>query len=233
MKKTLAIIPARGGSKQIKDKNIKPVAGKPLLAWTILEAQASRYIDRIVVSTDSSRIADVARKYKAEVPFMRPEDLAQDDTPGILPILHAIHWLESSQGYQPDYVITLQPTSPLRSSGDIDASIHLLEQKDAETVVSLVPVDNHPYWMKKLDAEKRVEDFISSDARLACRQDLPPVYALNGAIYLARREILLKRETWYTEKTFAYVMPVERSLDVDTPWDIYLVDLILRDQKSL
>jgi N-acylneuraminate cytidylyltransferase/CMP-N,N'-diacetyllegionaminic acid synthase len=233
MKKTLAIIPARGGSKQIKHKNIKPVAGKPLLAWTILEAQASMFVDRIIVSTDSSRIAEVARRYKAEVPFMRPKVLAQDDTPGILPILHAIRWLESSEGYKPDYVITLQPTSPLRSSDDIDASIHLLEQKDAETVVSLVPVDHHPYWMKKLDVERKVKDFIASDIRLACRQDLPPVYALNGAIYLARRKILLQQETWYTKKTYAYVMPIERSLDVDTPWDMYLADLILRDQKSL
>jgi N-acylneuraminate cytidylyltransferase/CMP-N,N'-diacetyllegionaminic acid synthase len=233
MKKTLAIIPARGGSKQIKNKNVKSVAGKPLLAWTILEAKASRFVDRIIVSTDSAIIAEVACKHKAEVPFLRPKDLAQDDTPGILPILHAIRWLEQAEGYKPDYVITLQPTSPLRSSEDIDASIHLMEQKDAEAVVSVVPVNHHPYWMKKIDVENRIEDFISSDAHFTCRQDLPLVYALNGAIYLTQRDILLQKETWYTEKTIAYIMPPERSLDVDTPWDMYIADLVLRDQQDL
>ncbi|MEA3351094.1 MAG: acylneuraminate cytidylyltransferase family protein [Chloroflexota bacterium] len=232
MIKTLAIIPARGASKSIPNKNIRPVAGRPLLAWTITEAQAAESVDRIIVSTDSSKIADVAQEYGADIPFMRPAELAEDSTPGILPILHAIRWLENAENYLPDYVIALQPTSPLRSSVDIDASIQLAERMDADAVVSVAPVNHHPYWMKQINDEGILRDFISLDEPITRRQDLPNAYALNGAVYLARREILLERKTWYTGRTYAYVMPIERSLDVDSPWDIYLADLILLNRKN-
>ena len=228
----LGIIPARGGSKSIPGKNIFPLAGKPLVAYTIEVGLQAQTTDRLIVSTDDERIADVARRYGAEVPFMRPTELAQDDTPGIAPILHAVRWLEEHEKYQPDFVMCLQPTSPLRTAGDIDAAVELILQRNAAVVVSVTPVDYHPYWMKRLDAEGRIRDFITLDHPMTRRQDLPQVYALNGAIYLARREVLLEQESWYTDETYAYVMPPERSLDIDTSWDLYLTDLILRTRTS-
>jgi CMP-N,N'-diacetyllegionaminic acid synthase len=228
----VGIIPARGGSKGIPHKNIALVAGKPLIAWTIDAARTSAHVNRLVVSTEDKEIARVAKENGAEVPFMRPHTLAEDNTPGTAPILHAIKWLEQNEGYTPDLIMCLQPTSPLRSAGDIDAAIELAQQKQADAVVSVMPVDHHPAWMRCVDAEGRLTDFTEQDLSIASRQDLPPVYALNGAIYLGRRTVLLEKEGWYTDKTFAYVMPADRSLDVDTPWHLRLAHLILKDKMN-
>ncbi|MCJ7700001.1 MAG: acylneuraminate cytidylyltransferase family protein [Anaerolineales bacterium] len=228
--KTLAIIPARGGSKSIPDKNIIEVGGKPLLAWTILAAQNSSNIDRLVVTTDDPKIAEVAEEYGAEVPFLRPTELAQDDTPGITPIIHAVNWLSANQNYKSDYVLNLQPTSPLRTGADIDAALMLATEKIADGVVSVIQPKHHPYWTQSINSEGRMVDFFSQGTNITRRQDLPPAYALNGAIYLVETQVLLSLQTWYTDKTYAYLMPPERSLDIDTPWDLYLVDLILRNK---
>lgn len=223
----LAIIPARGGSKGIPNKNIALVGGQPLIHWTIAAARAAASIQRVVVTTDSPLIAEIARQCGAETPFLRPPELAQDETPGLDPILHAVRWLAEHEGYKPPWVMCLQPTSPLRSAEDIEAAVELAQRKQADAVVSVAPLGHHPCWIKRVDEEGRLREFISSDQPSARRQDAPPAYVLNGAIYLARRDVLLERETWYTERTYAYVMPPERSLDVDTPWDLYLADLIL------
>jgi CMP-N,N'-diacetyllegionaminic acid synthase len=225
-----AIIPARGGSKGIPGKNLRPVAGKPLIAWTVETALAATLLDRVIVSTESLEIADVASRYGAEVPFMRPAELAQDDTPGIEPVLHAALWLEENEGYRPDLIMLLQPTSPLRVPEDIDRAIELIQEKSADAIVSVTPAEAHPYWMKQIDGSGRMTDFIKLDQPIDRRQDLPEVYVLNGAIYLARYEVLVKQKTFYTDNTLSLVMPVERSLDIDTPWDLYLADLILRDR---
>lgn len=206
------------------------VGGRPLVAWTISAAHGANNTDRVVVTTDAEAIANMARECGAEVPFLRPVELAQDDTPGIVPILHAVRWLEQYEKYQSEIVVCLQPTSPLRTAGDIDAVIRLAREKKADAVVSVTPVIHHPFWMKQIDAEGHVSDFLLLEKPITRRQDLPPVYALNGAIYLAHREVLLEHQSWYTDHTYAYVMPPERSLDIDTPWDLYLADLILRDQ---
>jgi len=227
--RVLGIVPARGGSKAIHRKNIVVVAGKPLIAYTIQAALSADHIDRVIVSTDSQEIAKVARAYGAEVPFLRPPELARDDTPGIVPILHAINWLDEHEGYRPDHVMVLQPTSPFRTAADIEAVIQLARERQADAVVSVCPVHRHPYWMKKITEDGRLTDFLTTDYAYACRQELPSVYALNGAIYLVRRDVLLKRQTFYTERTYAYVMPPERSLDIDTPWDLYLAELILKE----
>jgi N-acylneuraminate cytidylyltransferase/CMP-N,N'-diacetyllegionaminic acid synthase len=226
----VGIIPARGGSKGIPGKNLKPAAGKPLIAWTIETALAATLLDRVIVSTDSPEIADVARRHGAEVPFMRPADLAQDDTPGIEPVLHAVLWLEENEGYHPDLIMLLQPTSPLRIPEDIDRAIQLIHDKSADAIVGVTPVEAHPYWMKQMDGAGRMTDFIKLDQPIDRRQDLPEVYVLNGAIYLARYEVLVEQKTFYTDNTLSLVMPVERSLDVDTLWDLYLADLILKDR---
>lgn len=230
--KISAIIPARSGSQSIPNKNIATVADKPLIAWTIEASKSAPSIDRVIVSTDSRKIADIGEKYGAEIPFLRPPELAQDDTPGIEPIIHAVNWLENHDNYRPDYVICLQPTSPLRNSGDIEAAVRLAIDKEADAVVSLTFPEHHPYWMKKIDSEGRMNDFFQTDKPYPRRQELPPAYALNGAIYLARRDILLKQGSWYTESTYAYIMPPERSIDVDSSWHLSLAELLLRERSN-
>jgi CMP-N,N'-diacetyllegionaminic acid synthase len=227
--KTLAIVPARGGSKSIPDKNIKIVAGKPLIAWTILETLASPNIDRLIVSTDSPKISQVALEYGAEAPFLRPVELAQDDTPGIAPIVHAARWLHQNEGYEPDYVLCLQPTSPFRTAEDIDGAIALAQEKEADSVISVTLVKHHPNWMKHLDETGKLVDYVPRGHTVTKRQDLSPLYALNGAIYLIRFQLLLQQGTFFVDNTYGYIMPPERSLDIDTPWDLYLAELIFKE----
>lgn len=229
----LGIIPARSGSKSIPRKNIAMVAGKPLIAYTIQVALEAKSIDRVVVSTDSEEIAEVARSFGAEVPFLRPAELAQDNTPGIEPILHAVRWLDKHEDYHPDYVMVMQPTSPLRTTHDIDAAVRLARKHSADSLVSVCPVHQHPYWMKQVTDDGRLVDFLSLDRGYTARQNLPAVHALNGAIYLVRREVLLEQQTFYTDRTYAYVMPPESSIDIDTPWDLYVADLVLKDRAKL
>ena len=227
----LALIPARSGSKGIPRKNICPLAGKPLIAWTIESARQSECVDRVVVSTDDSQIAEIAVQWGAESPFLRPEDIAKDDTPGIAPVIHAIKWLEEHQNYRPDYVALLQPTSPLRESQDINAAYELALRHGADAVVSVTAAEKHPYWMKTLDQQGRLENFLPTEKKYQCRQDLPDVYGLNGAIYIGRREILLAEETLFPVKTYGYVMPPERSVDIDSGWDLQLAELIIQNQR--
>lgn len=227
----LALIPARGGSKSIPDKNIAQVGGKPLIAWTIRAACAAPGIERVVVSTDSPRIAQVAIEYGAEVPFLRPAELAQDDTPSMDVLVHAIDWLDQNQNYQPDYVALLQPTSPLRSANDIQAAIQMAVEKDADSVISLVKVHQHPYTSKRMIEDGRLVPFMEIPGSVR-RQDLPELYVPNGAIYLARRNLIIDQRTLYSEHTYAYVMPDERSIDVDEYWQLQLVDLIFQANRG-
>ncbi|MDT4969342.1 MAG: CMP-N,N-diacetyllegionaminic acid synthase [Acidobacteriota bacterium] len=225
----VGLITARGGSKGIPRKNIASLAGKPLIAWTIKAAQESRALDRIIVSTDDPEIADVAREWGADVPFMRPPELAADDSPHHGVVIHAIRWLESQPAPPPDYIMLLQPTSPLRKAEDIDAAAAIAAEKDADAVISVCPTHDHPYISKRIADDGRLLNFVEPPKGYLPRQALPPVYALNGAIYLVRREVMLASEDWNTPRTFAYVMPPERSVDIDSPWDLHLVDVILRD----
>ena len=228
----LAVIPARGGSKSIPHKNVVPVAGKPLIAWTIEVALKSPSLERVVVSTDDPEIAKIARQYGAESPFTRPIDLALDDTPSIDVVVHTIRWVEEHENYRPDFMMLLQPTSPLCITEDIEQVVQIALEKDGDGVVSVCIAHNHPYWTKRIAKDGTVVDYLPKAPKCTRRQGLPPAYALNGAIYLARREVLLNQKTFYTEKTYAYIMPQERSLDIDTPWDLYLADLILKDRMK-
>ena len=182
----------------------------------------------MVVSTDDDEIAAVSRTLGAEVPFLRPPELAQDSTPTMPVIMHALRWLEDEQGYVPDAVVLLQPTSPLRTTDDITGAIALARERSADSVVSVSLAWSHPHLMKRIAGDGRLEDFMNHP-KFERRQDLEPVYSLNGAIYLARAAPLMEHQTFYGPSTFAYVMPPERSLDVDTPLDLHLCDLILRD----
>lgn len=216
----IAVIPARGDSKELPNKNIFPIAGKPLLAWTIETALQSQFFTRVIVSTDDAKIAEVARKWGGECPFQRPAELARDETSGIEVILHTLNWLAEHEDYEPDFVMVLQPTSPLRTIGDIHAAFDLMIKYDADAVVSVRPVKDHPYLMKKVADDGCLTDFLKLDHRPQRRQDLPSVFILNGAIYLVKRDIVLQQRTFYTKKTYAYVMPHERSVDIDTISDL-------------
>ena len=230
MNSLLFLVPARGGSKGVPKKNIAEIAGKPLLAWSINAALKCRHSGRVIVTTESEEIAQIARAWKAEVPFMRPEELSGDEIPSLWPALHALQWLSDNEAFKPDYLVLLQATSPLREARDIDAAIDLAMAKNADAVVSVSPVSCHPYWTKKLDVDGRMADFISLDKPTSRRQNLPNAFGLNGAIYLIKPEVLAAQKTWYPPSTFAYVMPTERALDVDTPWDVRLADMVLRDR---
>jgi CMP-N-acetylneuraminic acid synthetase len=228
--RVVAVITARGGSKGIPGKNIAKVGGKPLIAWTIDAALSSSTLSRVLVSTDSREIAQVAVDCGAEVPFIRPAELATDEAPHIAVLEHAVQWLAEESHPLPDYLMTLQPTSPLRTASDIDRAVGIAEAHEAMAVVSVCETGHHPYLAKTVTQEGTLTDFIRKDVESLRRQDLPPVYALNGAIYLNRTESIRKDRTLLPKGTYAYIMPPERSLDIDAPWDLYLADLVLRDR---
>lgn len=230
--KILGLITARGGSKGIPLKNIRIVGNKPLIFWTIQAAQQAKTLDRIILSTDDTEIAQVARDHHVEVPFMRPAALAGDASSHIDVIIHALSWVADNEDYHPDYVLTLQPTSPLRTAEDIDRAVELAMQTDAASVVSVYEAPSHPYIVKKLTPERRLENFITPDMPYLRRQDFPEAYALNGALYLNRCKTLLVEKQLVTDETLAYIMSVERSLDVDTTWDLYLADLVLTNRQK-
>ncbi len=213
-KTVLAIIPARGGSKGVPRKNIRFLAGKPLIAWTIEEAKKSKYIDRLILSSEDEEIIKVARQYGCEVPFKRPIELAQDDTPGIEPVIHAINTLEDKY----DYVVLLQPTSPLRTVEDIDGCIQHCIMTEAPACVSVTEAQQSPYWMYKLDDDMRLNPFVQHQI-INRRQDLPKIYALNGAVYIAESGFIIENKSFLTEETAGYIMSGENSVDIDTEMD--------------
>ncbi|MDD2236880.1 MAG: acylneuraminate cytidylyltransferase family protein [Kiritimatiellae bacterium] len=216
----LGLITARGGSKGIPRKNIVDLGGKPLIAWTIEAAQQSQSIDRVLVSTDDEEIADVARSSGAEVPFMRPEKLARDGSAHIPVIQHALQWIKQDEGALPDFVCLLQPTSPFRTSAHIDAAVQLLHEKKADAVVSVCEAKTHPFLTRKLDENGLLQPFMSIPSGYLRRQDFPPAYEINGAIYLCRSRIVTEQGTLLPEKTGAFVMDEKASLDIDTPDDL-------------
>lgn len=223
----LAIVPARGGSKGVPRKNLRLLGGKPLIGWTIAAARESRYIDRLVLSSEDEEIMSVAASLGCEVPFVRPRELAADDTPGIAPVLHA---LEALPGY--GVVVLLQPTSPFRSSQDIDACIEKCASGQAPACVSVVEPGHSPYWTYRLDASDRLTPVIAGNTLPARRQDLPPSYALNGAVYAAHTEWLVRTGEFIREDTAGYIMPAVRSLDIDTELDLRMAEFILKETEN-
>jgi len=230
--KVLAIIPARGGSKGLPGKNIKELCGKPLIAYTIEQASSCGDIDRIVVSTDDREIAEVAKKYGEEVPFMRPSGLANDTASTIAVIFHAINWLKEHKDYRPEYILKLQPTSPLRSSEDIDGAIGMLKNKDAQAVVSVCETGHHPWWSNTLPRNSNMKNFLRLEILNKRRQDLPVFYQLNGAIYLAELDYFFEHNGFFGPDTFAYKMSKEHSVDIDSNVDFKLAALLLEEQAK-
>jgi len=231
-KKILAVIPARGGSKGIPRKNIKDLAGKPLIAWTIETAKTSSAFDRIIVSTDDQEIAFIARQFGADVPFLRPQELSTDSATSIDVVLHLIQWLQENEHYSPDYLMLLQPTSPFRSPEDITQVIQLMEtNQETDAIISVTAVDHPVQWLRKMEADGKLLPLDETPLKLR-RQDAQQIYQLNGSIYLIKTETFFKNKTFLPEKTFGYIMPEEKSVDIDTPWNFHIAELIMRDKND-
>ncbi|BBD09322.1 cytidylyltransferase domain-containing protein [Desulfovibrio ferrophilus] len=222
-RKILAVIPARGGSKGVPRKNIRPVADKPLLAWTAEEARKSRFIDRLILSSDDLQIIDAGKSMGLDAPFVRPRRLGLDHITSEQ-VVHDI--LQRMSGY--DYVLVLQPTTPLRSVEDIDGCIRLCIERSSKTCVTVTQCEHTPYWMYNLDESDTISPLIQSEYLTKRRQEIPPVYMPNGAVFMAETSHFLKTQSFHTKQTLAYVMPRSRSLDIDTEDDLIMADLLLR-----
>jgi CMP-N-acetylneuraminic acid synthetase len=225
--KVLAFIPARSGSKGLPDKNIRPFYGKPLLAWSVQAALESGVCADVIVSTDSERYADIARQSGGDVPFLRPDFLSSDTASTLDAVWYTIDQL-SKNGKTYESVIILQPTSPLRTAIDIRGAVDLFENKRATSIVSVCEVDHNPLWCNSLPSDHSMENFLSNTVDGRMRQQLSTYYRLNGAIYLAQLEALRKNKTFYLPGSFAYIMPRERSVDIDTELDFFIAERILQ-----
>jgi CMP-N-acetylneuraminic acid synthetase len=230
-KKIIAIIPARGGSKGVLRKNIKLLAGKPLIAYSIEQAKKSKYVSRVIVSTEDGEIYKIAREWSAEV-IKRPQELAKDNTPTIDAILHVLDSLRKEEKYIPDVVVLLQPTSPLRTSKDIDDAIKLfINCQNCLSLVSVTEFDHSPFWSLKIENSYLSPMFDAEYFKMR-RQELPKAYKPNGAIFISTPEVLYKYKTFYTPKMVAYIMPQERSVDIDTEFDFLLAEFLINKLKS-
>jgi len=232
--RVLALIPARGGSKGVPRKNIRLVCGKPLIAYTIETALAAKNVlTRVLVSTDDAEIAEIARRYGAEVPFLRPADLA-NDTAAMIPVIqHAVRFAEEDEKLRYDWVCLLQPTEPFRTAHDIEQSLSLARAGGCDSVISVVQVFSvHPMLMKRID-ENRLLPYCVDEKEGTRRQDyMPPAYMRNGAIYLSRRDVLMNQNSIWGDVIRPYVMPPERSVGVDSELDMKLVQLLIEESLS-
>ncbi|MCG6966529.1 MAG: acylneuraminate cytidylyltransferase family protein [Chromatiaceae bacterium] len=223
----LGLILARGGSKRLPRKNLLPLAGRPLLAWTVAAATAARHVDRVILSTDDSEIAAAGREHGAAVPFMRPAELATDTATTCDVALHALSTLAAA-GEHYDYLVLLQPTSPLRTAADIDNAIELLLEKRADAVISVCETDHPAEWSNTLPADRSMGGFFRPGIRSTRSQDLPKSYRLNGAVYVYNCARLLKTGSLeMDDNSYAYIMPRERSVDIDSAIDFDIAGLLL------
>ena len=218
----LAVIPARGGSKRLPKKNILDLAGKPMIAWSIDAGIKSKYIDTVIVSSDDTNILKIAQKYGSDT-MVRPRELAGDTSTTFDTVKHVIM---NEQDY--DYVILLQPTSPLRTCNDIDKAIEFLYQKKADAVVSVCKMEHSPLWSNTLPDDKNMQNFLSKELINKRGQDLETYYRLNGAIYICKIEEFLKQKSFFIKKDiFAYEMSQKASVDVDTQLDFEIASSLL------
>lgn len=226
----LGVTLARGGSKGVPRKNIRPILGVPLIAYTIVEAKRAKHISRYIVSTDDEEIRDVARLYGAEVPFLRPAHLATDKATSRDALQHAVAWAEEQEGEPYEYVIDLPCTNPMRTSEDIDAALEKLMATGADSVIGVTQLeDHHPLRIKKI-VDDRIVDFCLPEPIEAMRQDLKPdAYIRNGSIYSVRRDVLMLQNARYgTADSRPYIFPPERTVNVDTETDILLAELLFQ-----
>lgn len=223
----LAVILARGGSKRLPRKNVLDLAGKPLVVWSIESGLQSNYIDKVIVSSDDDKILTIAQKYGSEI-IRRPEELANDTATSFDAITHTI---ENTEKY--DYVVLLQPTSPLRTAEQVDEAIALLQEKEADAVISVCEMDHSPLWSNTLPEDGSMKDFLRDEIKNQRSQDLEKYYRLNGAIYICDTNRLLEEKSFLLgENIFAYKMDRESSVDIDEALDFSLAELLIDRRRS-
>ncbi|MGL5231377.1 MAG: cytidylyltransferase domain-containing protein [Cetobacterium sp.] len=229
-KRVLAIIPARGGSKGIPKKNIIDLLGKPLLYYSIKSAKESKYIDKVILSTDDIEIAEVGKSLGAEVPFLRPEEISGDKAKSIDAFIHAIREMEKIEEKY-DYILLLQNTSPLRQGWHIDEALEKMVESDERSLVSVSEVIEHPCIMRTLDENGKISNLMdmNGDTR---RQDFPPIYIVNGAIYIQKNDEHLNLDTNLNGGELGYIMPREYSVDIDEYLDLDIATHYLKKMKE-
>lgn len=231
----LGIVPARGGSKGVPGKNSRLMAGLPLVSYTFAAAKSSRLLTRVLLSTDSREIAGIGAAEGVAVPFLRPADLAADASPMVGVIRHALDWLWENEGYRPDVVVLLQPTTPLRRPADIDGAVELLLRSGADACVSVCPVPGHfsPHWQFRIEGDE-LQVFTGEPLAhlVPRRQELPVTYTRNGAVYAFRREAFEETGSIYGRRCVAYVMPEEVSVNIDSMDDWVLAEARIQAREG-
>ena len=227
----LGIIPARKGSKGIHRKNIKKLCGKPLIEHTIIEAKKSKYLSDIIVSTDDLTISKISKKYSVNV-FSRPKKLSNDSSTTTSVLLHVLDELKKTN-FVPDIIVLLQLTSPLRNSVDIDNAIKKFLNDSCDSVVSVTKSEHSPYWIYKTTKTDHIIPILKNSAKITRRQDSPIFYRLNGAIYVTKTTSFLKNNSMFGKKILPYVMPYERSIDIDNLIDFKIAEFLLKFYKSI
>lgn len=232
----MALIPARGGSKGVPRKNIRPLLGKPLIAYTIQEAIKSKYINRIIVSTDDEEIAKVAKTYGAEVPFMRPSELGGDHVTDLPVFQHALKWLFDNEKYKPDIIAHLRPTAPLRTVQHIDKGIEKLIMSDADSVRSVCAAPKHPCKMWKFDGDTIVpflpEEICGREAYNKNRQQLPPAFIQNGSVDITRWNTIMVKNSMTGDRILGMLMDEKESVNIDTEIDFMMAEILLSMRKE-
>lgn len=222
----LAVIPARGGSKGVPGKNIRKLAGKPLISYTIMAAIQSNVFEKVIVSTDSQEIAAIALSYGAEVPFLRPEKLSGDLISSDDVILHALRYYQK-QGMEYGEVCKLQPTSPLRNSKHLKDAYKLFREKKADFLISVCECEHSPLWAGIIGTDLSLDNFLPEKTKRACRQELPTYYRLNGAIYMGKVERFIENKNFFGKNSIAFIMSQEKSVDIDSQIDFKLAELMM------
>jgi len=225
----LAIIPARGGSKGLPGKNIKELCTKPLIAWSIEAGLKSSYIDEVMVSTDDQGIADIAKTYGANVPFLRPDDLASDTATSFDAVKHTIDYYKNVLHKTYDYIVLLEPTSPLRESSDIDNAIEQLLSSEADSIVGISKTeDQNPAFLIKKNRQNFITGYENADMKVLRRQDIQDVYFFEGTVYISQTNALLTQKTFYHSQTIGYEVPKYKSLEIDDMDDFIMVEAMMK-----
>jgi len=228
----LGLIPARGGSKRVLRKNIRNFLGKPLLAYTIETALKAKKLDRLIVSTEDEEIAEIALKYGAEVPFLRPKELALDQTPDFPVLEHTIKWLFENEDWKADIIVFLRPTCIFRSDEEIDILVKKTIVSDYDSVRAVSEAVYSPYWMKKIEGDL-VVPFVETEFEYKRHQDLPPVYQCNGTVDVIRAETILKKRKLYGDR-IGFLKSINKfaSIDIDTEVDFFIAETAYRHQEE-
>jgi CMP-N-acetylneuraminic acid synthetase len=230
--RTIGLVPARGGSKGIPRKNIRPLGGKPLLAYTADVALRSRLLARVILSTDDAEVAETGLRCGLDVPFLRPAHLAEDSTPTLDVVQHAVVWLEA-HGERVDAICLLQPTHPFRRLQDVDACIARLADEGADSVVTVVAVPPHynPHWVYLQNADGALRISTGEAEPIARRQDLPPAFRREGSVYVTRRDVIMHGHSMYGARMFGHLVQDDGRVDLDTIEDWHRAELFLRDGR--